>query len=292
MSYLTSFYFSGGESAFRLEDEEMESQDSGDEKSDNGDHSPPSHQIYEFIGADINDISYFSVLKSLKYNISFDTGKVEDEEEKQSPIVEAVERHRNPIFKVRKELIPVASKTNIILNYCFKLVPIKKEAERVDMSVQAIKNLIYEFNVVSRVTRKARKSINLNRTKFIQSHFQILAKFSEGKRESGFTALEARKHFIQYGPGLETISESTVKRHLHSDLKLCFKKLRIIYPKKAGNESKSSLVMWLKGNFWLIDNRSLSYLCGRVLDKSKHNKYIRLDPKGETGKIVRKTLLF
>ena len=171
MSDLTSFYFPGGESAFRLEDEEMESQDSGDEKSDNGDRSPPAHHIYGFIGAEVNDISYFSVLEELEYDINFDIGKVEGEEEKQSPIVEAVERHRSPMFKARKELIPVASKTNIILNCCFKKVPIKKEAERVGMSVQAIKNLIYEFNVVSRVTRKARKAINLNRTKFTQAHF-------------------------------------------------------------------------------------------------------------------------
>ena len=179
----------------------MESQDSEDEKSDNGDRSSPAHHIYGFIGAEVNDISYFSVLKELEYDINFDTDKVEGEEKKQSPIVEAVERHRGPMFKARKELIPVASKTNIILNCCFKKVPIKKEAERVGISVKAIKNLIYEFNIVSRVMRKARKAINLNRTKFTQTHFQILAKCSEGKRESGFTVLEARNHFIQVVQG-------------------------------------------------------------------------------------------
>ena len=145
-------------------------------------------------------------MEELEYDIGFDTDKVKGEEEKQSPIVEAVERHRSPMFKARKELIPVASKTNIILNCCFKKVPIKKEAESVGMSVQTIKNLIYEFNVVNKVTRKIRKAINLNRTNFTQAHFQILAKISEDKRESGFTAFEARNHFIQCGPELETIS--------------------------------------------------------------------------------------
>ena len=286
MADLTNFYFPGGESIFGLENEEIESQDSEDEKYEEDGNSSPSYHIYGFIGAEENDISYLSVLEEMDYDIRFDTDKVEVEEEKQSPIEKAVERYRSPMFNVRKEPIPVTSKAEIILNCCFKKVPIRKEAEKANLSVMTIKNLIYEFKVVRRVTRKSRKAVNLNRAKFTQAHSRILANFVESKRVTGFTSSEARNHIIQSVPELESISESTIKRHLHTDLKLCFKKLGTINPKKAGNESKFSLTMWLKVVLGLLSTDThLLYVDEFLINRNTINTY-GWTQKGRPGRLL------
>ena len=109
------------------------------------------------------------------------------------------------------------------------------------LSQQQIKNIIYEFKTLNRITYKVRKRFSMKRNKLKLRHIECLKEFVEGRGIRGFSVLEAKLHLEKDFPTLLGISHSTVNNVLHKDLGLSYKKLGGTNVKKMSPESVSNL---------------------------------------------------
>ena len=119
---------------------------------------------------------------------------------------------------------------------------LNREAYRTGLTTQQISNIIYEFTSLKRITKKARKSMNMKREKFKKRHLKSLEKFIKDHHHRSFTLSDARNHLIQEFPNLGSASQSAISKLLHEKLNMSYKKLSSENPSKMIRDNKANLI--------------------------------------------------
>ena len=150
------------------------------------------------------------------------------------------------MLKVRKEMTPIEIKTEVITNCWFKRMSPLKQAMRLGMIQDQIRNIIYEFKSLQRITKNVRKSINNKRQKFDSRHSQWLEAFVRNRGLNGFTCSDVRVKLLREFPELDRISLTSLNTILSQDLGLSYKKLGGTNIKKVRPESIANLTQCAK----------------------------------------------
>ena len=187
---------------------------------------------------------------------------------KLSLIEENISKMKSPMFYVRREPEPTEVKTEIIFRWCYKNTPIDAVAREFGFDSLRVKNIIYEFQALKRITKKISKSANQKSEKLNQSHHECLSALVRTRGIKGFTRDEARSHLLNEFPSLNNIDISTIGRQFHQNLGLSFKKLGGTNVKKMNSQSKINLQMWTK----LIINLLLQQYYLIFIDEFKINR--------------------
>ena len=187
---------------------------------------------------------------------------------KLSLIEEHISKMKSPMFYVWREPEPTEVKTEIIFRWCYKNTPIDAVAREFGFDSLRVKNIIYEFQALKRITKKISKSVNQKSEKLNQSHHECLSAFVRTRGIKGFTRDEARSHLLNEFPSLSNTDISKISRHLHKNLGLSFKKLGGTNVKKMNSQSKINLQKWTK----LIINLQLQQYYLIFIDEFKINR--------------------
>ena len=149
-----------------------------------------------------------------------------------------ISKMKSPMFYVRRKPEPTEVKTEIIFGWCYKNTPIDTVFREFGFDSLRVKNIIYKFQALKRITKKISKIVNQKREKLNQSHHECLSAFVKTRGIKGFTRDEARSHLLNEFPSLNNIDISTIDRHLHQNLGLSFKKLGGTNISKMNSQSK------------------------------------------------------
>ena len=197
-----------------------------------------------FIGLDAWDLPYHELISAGHSDLIMEPSPSLHEQQKLLSQEESVMKMISPMYYVRREDLQRSEKVEAFLNWCFKKVSIHKQAIVLGLTWAQIKNIIYEYRVLSKIANRTRKSINMRRLKLKTRHIEWLAEFVESRGIRGFTLAEAWHHLQHEFPTLGWISQSTVDRILNQKLGLSYKKLGGTNIKKTRPDSRASLVSW------------------------------------------------
>ena len=73
-----------------------------------------------------------------------------------SDLQEYILKNKLPVFIARKERLPIATKSEVVVNCCFKNIPIEKQATDLGVSPKWVQNIIYEFEKLKRIAKISR----------------------------------------------------------------------------------------------------------------------------------------
>ena len=242
----TTFYYPGKGSRLRMIDYLTSGSDLETSEEEKEENNLVDDTSASFIGVNPGDLPYESWInfENEEMNLEPKIGFLNNH--KLSALEEIITKRRSPMLYIRKESEPVEVKAEIIFRWCNKKIPIRMVANELEFDPQKVKNIIYEFRTLRRITKKMSKSVHQRRDKLNQSHHESLSKFVELKGIRGFTRHEARSHLLNKFPSLNNIDVSSVGRALHQTLGLSFKKLGGTNIKKQSSRSKENLQRWAK----------------------------------------------
>ena len=111
-----------------------------------------------------------------------------------------------------------------------------------ELSVQQVKNVIYEFKTIRHIGKNARKRFNMMRRKFKEQYTLSLQKFVEDHLDQGFTLAESKDHLLFNFSNLTDVSLFSISQLLKKQLKFRYKKLGLNNPIKTKPENKANLL--------------------------------------------------
>ena len=243
---MTTFYFPGLTSSLKMTSDEFDSSPSDEDENPGEEEKIQEDILVGFVSNENNDIHYETVLQHIDFNWEFEALDSELIYENDNEIAKIIWKNRSPMFHVRREPIPEEIKAEIVLNCLYKNQSKDKEAMKHGITLQMINNAIYEFQIIKRVSKRTRKSVNIKRNKITRRHVKSLQKFTEEHSETGFTLESARHHLLQNFPDINDISLSTWSLLMRDKLKLSYKKLGNTNPSKLIPDNRANLVSWLK----------------------------------------------
>ena len=155
-----------------------------------------------------------------------------------------------------------------------------------------MKNIIYEFKTIRRVSKKVKKVINLRRRKLNKRHLKLLRKFTGENLERGFTSEHTRTYLLDKSSELKNVSISTLDQILNKQLGLSFKKLANNHPTKTNLENRNNLKTWIllinelvKTEFYVV------YLDEFLINRNTKKEY-GWALKGQPGRMFSKPTEF
>ena len=241
----TTFYYPGKGSRLRMIDYLISGSDPETSEEEKEENNLVDDSSASFIGVNPGDLPYESWINfeneemNLEPMIGFLNHKL-------SSLEEIITKRWSPMLYIRKESEPVEVKEEIIFRWCYKKTPIRMVANELEFDPQKVKNIIYEFQTLRRITKKMSKSVHQRRYKLNQSHHESLSRFVKLKEIRGFTRHETRSHLLNEFPSLNNIDVSSVGRALRQTLGLSFKKLGGTSIKKQSSWSKENIQRWTK----------------------------------------------
>ena len=209
-----------------------------------------------------------------------------------SVLQELLLKKRPAVFLIRQEEVSVSTKSEVVVSWVFKGESVTKVASDHSLSQQQIKNIIYEFKTLNRITHKVHKRFSMKRNKLKLRHIEFLKEFVEGRWIRGFSVLEAKLHLEKDFPTLLGISHSTVNRVLHKKLGLSYKKLGWTNVKKMSPESVSNLAACIKLMISLLMKKFYMMLIDELTINRKTLNTYGWTRRGQPGRLLIRTLEF
>ena len=289
---MTNFYYAGCGQRFKLISEESDRPSLEKENTDEEEIKTSENELSGFVGAKTGDIPYCSMLDH--FGIVCEEFKAQHQEESDvnQEIEWAVVKNRSPMFQARREFLPVEIKADIIVNCLYKGNKSEQEAETRGLDKQQVKNIIYEFKTIRRVSKKVRKVINLRRRKLNKRHLKLLRKFTEENLEHGFTLEHARTYLLDKSSELKDVSISTLDQILNKQLGLSFKKLGNNHPTKANPENRNNLKTWILAISELVKMEFYVVYLDEFLINRNTKKEYGWALKGQPGRMLSKPTEF
>ena len=286
---LSTFYYPECGNNLILNETEIESDSSQDSSSNDESDPDASNSIILFIGTQADDISYEMLLEQLNCDIELEAYSPQAVLESQSNLERVVARKWSPMFRIRQELVDTSTKAEVVMNWLYKKMSLNREAYRIGLTTQQISNIIYEFTSLKRITKKARKSMNMKREKFKKRHLKSLEKFIKDHHHRSFTLSDARNHLIQEFPNLGSASQSAISKLLHEKLNMSYKKLGSENPSKMIRDNKANLISWTKTLISLLkEDFYLVYIDEFTVNRNTTNTY-GWSSKGISGRLLIRT---
>ena len=150
------------------------------------------------------------------------------------------------MFPVRKVPVRKDLKVKIVHDWKLRNLSTEAVAEINLLTIQQVKDYLFEFNQILNKTKKTRKFENLWRWKINQDHVACLQEFVNRKQITGFTLWGARNHLLSAFPSLRSLSLTTVSKILRKEIGMTYKKLGELNPKKIIPEYINNLSLWLQ----------------------------------------------
>ena len=193
----TTFYYTGWGRNLVMESNDDASSSSEEETSSMEEEGNDWNDLRGFVGIRTDDIPYQNVLDNLDFRVDFEDLSPLPALEPKNLLEQAVVENRTPLFYARREQVPNLVKAEVILNWVYLNKSRREEAVRRDMTEQLVDIIIYEFQVLRRITKKTRKSENMRRLKVTKRHIEALREFAGNHFNCGFTLAEARNYLRQ-----------------------------------------------------------------------------------------------
>ena len=243
---VTSLYKPGMDSRLKIVRCKISRVTEEDSKLKSQDNDNNEDEYNSFVGCDKGYVPYAEILAECSNIIELTPVEDQTTRTVQPSTQERLSKLVGPLFKVRTEQLPMELKAKVAMEWCFKRVPVAKQAMKMGMEKSQIRNVIYEFKTLRKANRKIGRFVNKARRKLEEPHIEWLAEFVKGRQLCGFTCLEARAYLLSNYPDLGSISVSSVRNTLHRNLNLSYKKLGGTNIKKVKPDNKSNLIEWLK----------------------------------------------
>ena len=279
---LTNFYFPEcRENLIMIADDASNSSLEEDDDSDDD-------NAVDFVGIKPGDTPYECVIEMIEGNIFFEdispTYSLDEENKLELVLI----KNRTPMFYPRCENIPIHIKVDIITSWYYQNQSRDEEAVKRNLTRSQIDNILYEFKVVSRVMRKQRKSVNMQRSKVTDRHIEGLQEFVKWHEDKEFSLAQARHYLMQKFSDFGCLSLSTISWLIRTKIKISYKKLGSAEPTKAYHENRSNLASWWKTLIWLIEGGFyLIYIDEFLVNRSTLRKY-GWTKKGKPGRLLQK----
>ena len=154
---MTNFYYTGCGQRFKLIFEDSGRPSLEKENTDEEEIKTNKNELSGFFRAKTGDIPYCSMLDH--FGIICEEFKAQHQEESyvNQEIEWAAVKYRSPMFQARREFLPVEIKADIIVNCLYKGNKSEQEAKTRGLDKQQVKNIIYEFETIRRVSKKSEK---------------------------------------------------------------------------------------------------------------------------------------
>ena len=284
---MTTFYFPGSRENLRMSTEDTESSSLGEDDQPSEEEKISDDLMIGFVGTQDNDTSYEALLQHIDFNWEFEELDFESDDEVENEVAKAVCKNRSPMFQVRRESIPDEVKAEVVLNWLYKSRTRDQEALRLGVTTQMISNVIYEFQIIKRASKRTRKSIIMKHNKITKRHIKSIKKFIEDHSGTWLTLESARRNLIQDFPETKTISLSTLSLLFRDKLKLSYKKLGNTNPSKALPDNRTNLVSWCKTVLGLLEKGFyLIFIDEFLVNRNTINTY-GWTQKGMPGRLLR-----
>ena len=281
---MTNFYYPGWGRNIRLQSEHSSSSSPDEEDSAADEEKKDNIGMSGFAGSQAGDIPYETIFEYFGFSIEPEDAKDKAYCQNIPEIAWDVMKNSGPMFRVRKESIPVDLKADIVVNWVYKHRNVDFEAASSGLSAQQVKNIIYEFKTIRHYGKDARKRLNLMRRKLHIQHILSIQNFVENHLDQGFTLVDCKKHLLANFPDLSDISLSSINQLLKKQLKLRYKKLGLNNPIKARPESKSNLLSCIKLINSLIEERFHAVFLDEFLVNRNTLKSYGWARKGQPGR--------
>ena len=289
---LTNFYYPGKRGGIRfsnykeVEDSSHESEDMPDEHSNTDDH------VVGFVGSGSNDIPYADLIEHTDDELGLEPALPLMRRKDLSELGECILKNRTPMFFARREKLPISTKSEVIVNCCFKNISTEKQAAELGITPEWVENIIYEFITLKRITNNTRLSLWMKRQKVKDRHVASLAEFVQRRGIKGFLLSEAKFHLENQFSSLRGIDLSTISRLLRNDLGLSFKKLGATNAKKVYPDSKSNRISWVKAIIsMLIRGYKLAFIDEFIINRKTQNTY-GWTQRGKPGRLLIRAVEF
>ena len=200
----------------------------------------------EFVGWEEGDMPYGILMDTLEIEWEIEAEEEKREAQEESLIQKNFQRDRSPMFLVRQAQVNKNLKIKVILEWKFRNLSTEMVANMNQLTIQQVKDILYEFHQILSKTRKSRKYENLRRWKIKEEHVAYLQQFVSSKQITGFKLWDARNHLLSNFPSLIPLSLTTVSKILKKQIGMSYKKLGELNPKKTTPEHMSNLSRWLQ----------------------------------------------
>ena len=289
---MTTFYYPGWRRSIIMDPEESDSSSSDEEMKSAREEEGKDGEPVGFVGTETDDLPYASLMEHHNIFVIFETLDPIPTSNSKNEIEWAVAKNHGPLFECRREDIPIQAKTEIVFNWKYRGKPREQEAEDMDLSGEQIENVLYEFDMIRKASRKVRKSINMRRSKLTKRHIQQIRMFVEQNLGNGFTLADVKQNLLQHYPALDNISLPTLSMILKKKLKLSYKKLGVTNPAKILPEHRSNLVYWCKAIIGLLERGFyLIFTDEFLVNRNTINTY-GWTPTGMPGRLLKRPTNF
>ena len=148
---LTNFYYSNKSERFRLTGSLLFNADQ-EELIDDAEISEQGEDaVVGFIGLDAWDLPYHELISAGHSDLIMEISPSLHEQQKLLSQEESVMKMISPMYYFRREYLQLSEKVEVFLNWCFKKVSIHKQAIVQGLTSAQIKNIIYEYRVLSKI---------------------------------------------------------------------------------------------------------------------------------------------
>ena len=167
-----------------------------------------------FAGWSKGDIPYEVVLEEIEREIKLELTSEGIQLPDETPIQKSLSLFKTPLLFVRKRSVSIQLKSEVVLSSIYKGTPWEVISSETDLSFQTIRDILYEFEVTEKVTRRVRKSFNMKRWKIREEHVQCLQDFIINTHHLGFKLKDAKRDLLSKFPDLNNISLTTSSHYL------------------------------------------------------------------------------
>ena len=266
-----------------LDPEESDSSSSDEEMKSAQEESKDGEPV-GFVGTETDDLPYVSLMEHHNLFAIFKTLDPIPTPNNKNEIERAVAKNHGPLFECQREDIPIHTYTEIVFNWKYSGKPREQEAEDKHQSGEQMENVIYEFGMIRKASRKVRKSINMKWSKLTKKHTQQIRMFVEQNLGNGFALTDVKQNLLQHYAALDNISLPTLIMILKKKLKLNYKKLGVTNPAKILPEHRSNIVYWCKAiiglferGFYLIFQMSSYWIVISLIHMDGHQQAYKED---------------
>ena len=169
----TTFYYTGWGCNLVVESNNDECSSSEEETSSIEEENNHRDYMRGFVSTQTGDILYQNVLDNLYFRVDFEDLSPLIALDPKNLLEQAVVENRTSLFFAIREQVSNLVKAEVILNWVYLNKSRKKDAERRNMTEQQVDNIIYEFQVLRRITKKTRKSKNMRRLKVTRNILKL-----------------------------------------------------------------------------------------------------------------------
>ena len=209
-----------------------------------------------------------------------------------SELKEYILKNRTPMFFAQKKQLSISTKSEVIVNCCFKNISTEKQAAELGITPEWVENIIYELITLKRITNNTRWSLWMKRQKMKDRQVASFSEFVQSRGIKGFSLSEAKFNLENQFSSLRGIDLSTISRLLGNDLGLSFKKLGATNAKKVIPDSKSNLISWVKAIIsMLILGYKLVFIDKFIISRKTQSTYWWTQ-RGKPGRLLIRAVEF